>query len=137
MTDETTTEDPKMLDQLTREETLALIESDPADYFVQFFEALGYAEDTYNWGRIADEADGEEVNGFALKKVDFEGGYEGGGDHCEVTYAVVEKFAPDVLLAHCQFTGWYSSNEGSNWEDAPKVVYPRQVVVTQYFDTPE
>ena len=127
------------LNQLSRDETLALISTNPASYFEQFFATLELSND-----EIEDAFDPDygtkpkpEVNGFTLRQVNAEGGGEGEGEHVERTYALVEVTDPSVEIAHCEIVGYYMSHDGTTWDEAPYVVYPRQVMVTQYFKEKE
>lgn len=71
-----------------------------------------------------------------------EGGYEGGGEHAERIFEVVENASctpNNVLvgnvLGYIRVVGFYSSYEDSKWFDNPESlhrVYPKQVMVTQY-----
>lgn len=74
-----------------------------------------------------------EVHGFTLNLVHSVGGREGEGETVE---RVIEVKDGDAVLCYFQFTGFYASNEGTEWGDDAYQVYPREVLVTQYFDTP-
>ena len=41
-----------------------------------------------------------------------------------------------VELGHLLFTGFYTSDEGTTYDSDITRVYPREVIVTKYFDTP-
>ena len=78
---------------------------------------------------------GEYTNGCTIECVDSEGGYEGGGEHVERTFAILAAGLKD-RLAHFQITGYYESNNGTEFDDEITIVFPRKVIVTQYFTTP-
>lgn len=78
---------------------------------------------------------GEYINGCTIECVDSDGGYEGGGEHVERTFAISMAGSP-VRLAHFQITGYYESNNGTEYDDEITIVFPREVMVTQYFTTP-
>ena len=59
-----------------------------------------------------------------------EGGGEGEGESVHRVYAVVKD---GVEIAHFSTNGYYSSDYGTDWDNEYTTVYPRQVVVTQYF----
>lgn len=61
-----------------------------------------------------------------------EGGGEGEGDYVER----VLEFRIDQQVTFVRATGCYDSYNGTEWNADWTVVYPREVVVTQYFDTP-
>jgi hypothetical protein len=71
--------------------------------------------------------------GISVKQVHSEGDCEGGGDHSEHIWSVGFEGVPP--FAHIQVTGFYSSYNGTEWNDLSEaiLVYPRQVMVTQYF----
>ncbi len=127
------------LHQLSRDETLALISTDPASYFEQFFAALEIPNDEIDdtFDRQYGAKPKPDVNGFTLKEVNAVGGGEGEGEHVERTYALIEASAPEIELAHCEIVGYYMSHDGTTWDEPPYVVYPRQVMVTQYFKEKE
>jgi hypothetical protein len=117
------------LQDLSIDETKALILQDPVRYFNQFMEETGESLCIFDYS-----GEPEAINGFELKQVYSEGGYEGGGDHAEV---VVGISYGDEVLAHVRFTGFYNSYAGTEWDDSSlERVYPREVVVTQYFNKP-
>lgn len=73
-----------------------------------------------------------DVLGCTLKKVHSEGGCEGGGDHAEIVFGIMYNGA---CVQHFRVTGYYSSYDGTDWDDVIEVVFPREVLVTQYFTT--
>lgn len=90
-------------------------------------------------------ADNASVHGIALKTVESEGGGEGGGDSVTRVYEVLKNVTPGKkrgfeggeTICFLRSCGYYSSEEGTEWDNDFDRVYPRQVVVTQYFDSPE
>jgi hypothetical protein len=71
--------------------------------------------------------------GIYIKLVHSEGDCEGGGDHSEHIWSV--GFDGVSPFAYIQVIGFYSSYSGTEWNDLSNavLVYPRQVMVTQYF----
>lgn len=59
-----------------------------------------------------------------------EGGGEGEGESVYRVYAVVKDGAE---IAYFATNGYYASEYGTDWDDTYTTVYPREVVVTQYF----
>ena len=73
--------------------------------------------------------------GFDVSIAHGEGGHEGGGEYVE---RVIELKDGDNVLCYFQITGFYASNEGTEWNtDEVQQVFPREVRVIQFFDTPE
>ena len=117
------------LQEMSVEDTKALILSDTIAYFNQVLDEAGEHLSVFDYSGSP-----EAINGFELKEVYSEGGYEGGGEHAEV---VVGIFHGNEALAYIRFTGFYNSYEGTEWDTSSvERVYPREVVVTQYFDKP-
>lgn len=56
-----------------------------------------------------------------------EGGNEGEGDYVERVHHYLDHGV------YIRFTGFYSSDNGTEWEREAEEVEPREVVVTQYF----
>jgi hypothetical protein len=103
--------------------------------------------------RSPDEAFGYNhikiINNIAIDIVHREGGSEGEGEHVErvlrvVTNPVVNEISrwqSEIVngdtVCHIIVQGSYNSYEGTDWYiDSAKLVFPRQVLVTQYFSTP-
>lgn len=63
-----------------------------------------------------------------------DGGGEGEGESVYRVYAVL-KGGQEIAFFSCG--GYYASEYGTDWEDTFTSVYPREVVVTQYFTTKE
>lgn len=105
--------------------------NEPVNFFKNFLEEIGESLNTFDY----DGGPNETINGFELASVYSEGGTEGGGEHAEV---VVGIFEGENDLAYIRLTGYYCSYEGTEWhESSIEQVYPREVVVTQYFNTKE
>ena len=82
-----------------------------------------------------DDGSNDSVLGFDVRCVHSVGGFEGGGDHAERVFVVTKD---GVDTEHFfKITGYYNSYEGTTWGEMAERVYPRQVMVTQYFDSPE
>lgn len=129
----------------TNEEFAALALSDPYKLLLAFQNS--YKEE-YEGADEADDDNESEINGDALfeaaeiylggtgvlglylKVVDQEGGYEGGGDHAEMVFAIS---GYNKVLTYLRITGYYSSYNGTTWNDEVIVVYPREVTETKYF----
>ena len=60
-----------------------------------------------------------------------EGGGEGEGEHVDRVY----KVTIGTEFLYLRRTGHYDSYNGIDWNNDWAVVYPREVVVTQYFET--
>jgi hypothetical protein len=73
---------------------------------------------------------GAGVLGLYLKMVDQEGGYEGGGDHAEMVFAISSN---NNVLTYLRITGYFNSYDGTRWNDEVVVVYPQEVTETKYF----
>ena len=63
-----------------------------------------------------------------------EGGGEGEGESVYRVYAILKD---GVEIAYFSVNGYYASEYGTDFEDDFTTVYPRQVMVTQYFTTKE
>lgn len=70
------------------------------------------------------------VEGVGIKCVHSEGDCEGGGEHSEKVFAVLEG---DQSLSYIRVTGYYASYNGTDWNDDWTFVEPRTVEVVQYF----
>lgn len=74
------------------------------------------------------------VDGISIKRVVSDGGGEGEGEHVYRVYAIVKDNAD---IGYFSTAGYYASEYGTSWDDEFHIVYPRQVIVTQYFTTKE
>lgn len=88
---------------------------------------------------IADETPSSSYNDATIddvnvryKLVHSKGGFEGGGESVER----VLEFKIGRQTTFVRVLGSYESYNGTEWDDDWKVVYPREVKVIQYFDTP-
>lgn len=73
--------------------------------------------------------------GHYLLIVDETGGGEGGGEYVERIIGI--HTGDKVCTSFIRVTGCYYSHDGTYWdEDVITRVYPREVVVTQFFETP-
>jgi hypothetical protein len=72
------------------------------------------------------------VKGLALraKVVYANGGGEGGGDHVERVLSIIDE--KDEAIYHLRITGFYSSYNGTDWDDEWEEVEPYEVTVTKY-----
>lgn len=70
-----------------------------------------------------------KINGIKLELVDETGGHEGGGENVER----VVKITKGDQSFFVQFTGSYTSYNGTEYDDVFIFVKPREVLVTQYF----
>jgi hypothetical protein len=75
--------------------------------------------------------DPSELAGFSTKEVEAVGGGEGGGE--TVTRVVEISHADWAEPKYVSYGGYYHSDDGTSWDDEVEFVFPRQVVVTQYF----
>jgi len=80
------------------------------------------------------------LGGLRPYLVHSEGGGEGEGESVDRVFAIA---APglslsdgkvDGALAYVRITGYYTSEEGTEWDSSWEPVEPRAVVVTQYFN---
>lgn len=74
------------------------------------------------------------VDGISIKRVVRDGGGEGEGESVYRVYAIV-KDSTDI--GYFSTTGYYASEYGTSWDNEFHIVYPRQVVVTEYHTTKE
>lgn len=93
--------------------------------------AEGYRR-TLGW---LEEYTNDVYEGYSYKQVYGKGGFEGGGDSVERVYEIFKDGQSTGIFF--QHDGFYSSYEGTEWDTSVCRVYPRQVVVTKYFDSPE
>lgn len=115
----------------------------------EFLEDFAAANEIHNWWNGDEfeeevmpsswkplEHPGADLNGLRIDLVYSEGGGEGEGDHVERVFAI--KNVDGSIISHFRLTGFYSSNYGTEWDEPSEVerVYPRQVMVTQYFNEP-
>jgi len=91
--------------------------------------SIGATLDSYSFKRGQHNKDG-----FSIACKVREGGGEGEGESVYRVYAVVKD---GVEIAYFATNGYYASDYGTDWDDEFTLVYPRQVVVTQYFTTKE
>lgn len=76
----------------------------------------------------------QPAQNHTLEVVESEGGHEGEGEYVCRVYAVVNAKGESVL--YVRQTGFYESYNGTEWDDTLVQVYPREVMVTQYHETP-
>jgi hypothetical protein len=113
-------------------EFAALAKSNPLKWLEVFRNDEQY-ENELQPGEFED-ACGDWVLGCSLEVVESEGGYEGGGESASRVFAIVN--SRDDRLGYFKITGFYSSYNGTEWDDEIEVVYPHEVLVTQYTTTP-
>ena len=65
--------------------------------------------------------------------VDQVGGYEGGGETVNWVFEFTEN---GTSIGFLQFTGFYGSYTGTEWDETITEVFSRKVEVIQYFPTP-
>lgn len=116
------------MDAPTKQDLIELARTDLHEFLNQFFTGAGY--ENYDSQIDAWESNELEFNGLTATCVYAEGGNEGGGEHVERVYAVLDG---SNVIAHFRFTGFYQSYNGTEWNDVFERVEPREVVVTQYF----
>lgn len=113
------------LNDLTVDETTAIIQRDPCIWVDAFLKVNGNPSvDELKWGSNLDS-----INGFDIKSVYEEGDTEGGGDYSEVVFAITYQ---GEKLAYFQYTGFYSSYCGTEWNDNYNIVAPYEVTLTKY-----
>jgi len=82
----------------------------------------------------------EALGGLRPYLVHSEGGGEGEGESVDRVFAIappgllVKEGKVDGALAYVRITGYYTSEEGTEWDSSWEPVEPRAVVVTQYFN---
>lgn len=75
------------------------------------------------------------INGaFTFNRMVRDGGGEGEGESVYRVYSVARN---GEVITYFSVCGYYSSDYGTTWDDDFTTVYPRQVVVTQYFTEKE
>lgn len=121
------------LNTLTRDEMIELADRDPETFFKLFYAELDMKIDDFVGMYAYGGKNAREINGFTLKLVDSVGDAEGEGEHAEKTFALVETINGEIEYAHCQITGYYDSYMGTEWDGVPYPVFPKQIMVTQYF----
>lgn len=72
--------------------------------------------------------------GITATYVDGDGGSEGGGESVERVYQIEHEGKTVCFL---RSTGSYYSHEGIFWDNSFEIVYPHEVLVTQYRITPQ
>ena len=129
--------------ELTHETLAALVATDPVAAVkvivchgedgvdsLRTSEIVEYAENFHSKYRPS-----EPFLGHYLLIVDETGGDEGGGEYVERIIGI--HTGDKAGTSFVQITGCYYSNDGTYWDDDQiKRVYPREVTVIQYFDTP-
>lgn len=97
-------------------------------------------EECYNDGDVnlytfENEVVGSKLLGFTFEQVDAVGGGEGGG---ETVSRVVKIAHPEwAEPKFISYGGYYMSDDGTTWDDEVEFVFPREVMVTQYFSKAE
>jgi len=79
---------------------------------------------------IQDDLEIGEIAGVTFEEVNREGTCEGGGEYSELVYALSRD--GQEPFAHIRITGFYSSFNGTEWDDSVELVKPVEVMVTQY-----
>lgn len=109
-----------------------LILENPAEFMQQLLDLpdFGGSMESLMWDRNLDVMlDGQRVQ---WKIVESEGGSEGEGEYVER----ILMFMMGDQTTYLKTTGSYDSWQGTEWSNDWKIVYPRSVSVTKYFDTP-
>lgn len=118
--------------EFTADQLTELAKTEPLKWLKIFMDENGFDESN------ADEFDGSDFEGIKMIEVYSEGGHEGGGEHAELVFAVapigsvVKAGRVEGALAYIRATGYYASNEGTEWDDDYEIVEPRDVMVVQY-----
>lgn len=123
-----------------RERLLELIAAgDFKTFLIEFYHAVGSdALDTFSEYHIFESvglmyhSNSLEAGDLTLTLVDQHGGGEGEGEYVERNYRINDG---DQVLAHVQITGFYTSNDGTEWNHEVTRVYPKEVSVVKYFTT--
>ena len=122
-------------DELSFEELAQLAAEDPLKWVQVHTEDNG--RDPTNYG-YCKKYNTHDTGGFVLIQVDSNGGTEGGGEHADVTFAIAPvggkavKGRVDGAVAYVEWSGYYESNSGTEWDEAYYLVEPRDVMVVQY-----
>lgn len=84
---------------------------------------------------LRESSGGQIIGGHRITTVEDHGG-EGQGDERFIVFRVEN---PDTgVVRYFQRSGYYSSYDGSNWEDGSfREVEPREVTRIEYFDIPK
>ena len=128
----------------TVKQLIANGDDDSAKMFVKLFsetEEFGGYENA-SLGRILDDfsynykKETRIFNGVSICELEEVGNCEGDGDYSSIVFGISGNGDAEYL-GYFKITGYYSSYDGTTWDDEIKFVYPKQVVVTQYSTTKE
>lgn len=119
----------KTLHEMSEDEVMNFIKTDPEAFMKKAYEEFGIKNSGFEYRNTPDF----DLEGFELRVVHSEGGSEGQGEYVERVAALIKD---GEKLLHFKVTGCYYSYDGTTWDDDFEIVYPREVVVTQYFKTP-
>lgn len=118
---------------ITKEEFLILFQTDKLAFVKAFIDEAGYDPEraktyasNFHWRSVAKQIN---VHGFGVEVVQSDGGGEGEGENVDWVFEI----ACGDLAVYFNITGFYTSEEGVEWDDDITIVEPREVVVTQYF----
>ena len=117
-------------------EAMSFMKAHPSTFMKLVMEGCSYPIDELEW-RCKDGDFSVTVMGHVvfIACVSSEGGNEGEGDHAERVFSI-NFSGPDCrspAVAFLQVTGFYSSYEGTTWDEKWVEVEPREVTVTKYF----
>jgi hypothetical protein len=71
------------------------------------------------------------ASGVYVDLVNYEGGYEGGGEN--VVYVFAFKLIDSGIIIECaELTGNYDSWNGTAWDQTARLVYPKEIMTTIY-----
>ena len=92
-----------------------------------------YIKDVIKDGYADGQVETEAYGTIKFECVVSEGGGEGSGEYVER----VEKFTVQGEELYVKETGSYYSYHGTDWDGDYTRVYPREVMITEYFDSEE
>lgn len=119
----------------TPENRLVELATTNANAFLDaYLEASGSGLTHRDTSELAEEQNfGNDIEGFTFTLVDSEGGGEGGGEY---VHRIFEVKRHGKRLSHLRILGNYQSYNGTEFDTDWSIVYPHEVVVTQYTEKP-
>lgn len=91
--------------------------------------------DVYEYEEFENEDFDPSISNLSIKLVDSHGGYEGGGDYAQCTFELNradDNGAAKQTISYFKVEGFYSSYNGTEWEDSFTIVYPSTYIATKY-----
>lgn len=117
-----------MFDEKTADELKVFAATEPKQ-FVR--EVLNYLDVGTDCDELESMKMKNALHHFTMPCVHSEGGGEGEGEYVERVFAVKDG---DEALVYFRITGFYSSYNGTDWDDGFSIVEPYQKTITLYRD---